>query len=107
MGEERRKSPRVVVDVPARVTVEGETIEGRIRDICRDAALVLAARTWPLGTRVAVMTTLPRVVGPVSFSGPVVRLAEPVDGLCGMAVLFESVDPQTLLRIELFVADPA
>lgn len=107
MADERRRSPRVVVDVPARITADGVTVDGHIRDICRDAALLLADRSWPLGTRLSVETELPRVSGRVSFSGPVVRLGAHEDGRSGVAVLFESVDPTALLRIELFVSDPA
>jgi len=54
MADERRRSPRVVVDVPARITGDGVTVEGQIRDICRDAALILAERAWPLGTTLSV-----------------------------------------------------
>jgi len=43
----------------------------------------------------------------VTFSGPVVRRADSEDGRSGSAILFETIDPHALLRIELFVSDPA
>jgi hypothetical protein len=105
MPEERRRNPRVAVDVPARITIEGQTTEGRVRDICRDAALLFADRSCPLGTSVSVEADLPRVAGSVSFSGSVVRLADGEDGHHGMAILFDGLSPQALMRIELFVSD--
>jgi hypothetical protein len=106
MAEERRRSPRVAVDVPARVTSDAGTVEGRICDICRDAAFVTTDREWAVGTRLSVETELPRVSGLVRFAGPVVRVGASEDGHKGAAILFEDIDAQAALRIELFVNDP-
>ncbi len=105
MAEERRRSPRIAVDVPARLTVGDETEEGRLHDICRDAALVLAGRSWPLETRVALETELPGVPGRVRASGRVVRLSAAEPGQHGMAVLFDELAPEAALRVELFISD--
>src|SRR5512143_975306 len=105
--EERRKSPRAVVDLPARVTVGQETIECRVRDLCRDAALVLAERCYPLQTSAALEMVLPTNPGAVQVTGRVVRLApKEQGGAHGMAILFDDLPLETALRIELFVSDP-
>ncbi len=104
--EERRKSPRAVVDLPGRVTVGRETIACRVRDLCRDAALVLAERCYPLQTRAALEMDLPNTPAPVGVTGKVVRLAPSDQGPHGMAILFDDLSLETTLRIELFVSDP-
>lgn len=104
MGEERRRSPRVVVDVPARLEIGGQQFEARLRDICRDAALVEFDRSYPLETPVTLEAELPRVVGKIRAAGRVIRLtsgAEPK----GMAILFDELPPEVTLRIELFVSE--
>jgi hypothetical protein len=105
MNEERRSNRRVVVDVPARILDDGAVTGARLRDICRDAAFLLADRSWPLGTVLAVEVELPRVEGVVRFKGPVVRLSE-AEGECGVAVLFDTVDRQGLLGIDLLLGQP-
>ncbi len=105
MAKERRRSPRITVDVPARLTMGDETVEGRLHDICRDAALVLASRSWPLETQVALETELPGVPGRVRASGRVVRLSAGGQGEHGMAVLFDELAPESALRVELFISD--
>ena len=107
MADERRKSPRVVVDVPARLTIGGETIEARVRDICRDAVLVEAARSFPLETEVTVETELPRISGKIRGTGRVIRHAAGNDGAEAMAILFDDLGTETTLRIDLFVLDQA
>ncbi len=105
MGKERRRNPRVVVDVPVRLTIDGETIPGRIRDICRDAALVEADRSYPLETKVTLEAELPQVAGTVRAPGRVIRLAQGKRGVPGMAILFDDLPSETTLRIELFISD--
>jgi hypothetical protein len=105
MGKERRRSRRVAVDVPARLTVGGETLDGRLHDICRDAALVLAGRSWPLETPMGLEAELPGVPGRVRASGRVVRLAAAEQGQHGMALLFDELAPESALRIELYISD--
>ncbi len=105
MVEERRRNPRVVVDVPARLTVGGETIEARVRDICRDAALVEAERSYPLETSIALETELPRVTGKILALGRVIRHAPGKDGVHSMAILFDELSSEAALRIDLFVSE--
>ncbi len=105
--EDRRKSPRAVVDLPGRVTVGKETLACRVRDLCRDAALVLAAKCYPLQTKAELELELPSTQGTVSVTGKVVRLAPAEQGAPnGMAILFDELPLETGLRIELFVSDP-
>ncbi len=104
--QERRKSPRAVVDLPGRVTVGEQTNDCRVRDLCRDAALVLAERCYPLQTQTALEMELPNVPAPVRVTGKVVRLAPSDQGPHGMAILFDDLPLETTLRIELFVSDP-
>ena len=102
--EERRKNPRAAADFAARLTVGQETIEGRVRDICRDAVLVQAARSYPLQTPVRLEMELPGQPAGIRASGKVVRLAANERGPHGMAILFDDeLPPDTALRIDLFV----
>jgi hypothetical protein len=102
--EERRRSPRVVVDVPVRLTVGRESVPGRLRDICRDAALVEVHRDCALGTTVSLMFGLDDDAGPLQVSGEVIRLA-PGDGDArAVAVLFRDLPPAAEGRIEMFLA---
>jgi alpha/beta superfamily hydrolase len=105
MVEERRRSQRVAVDVPARLTIGEDTIEGRLRDICRDAALVEAARSYPLETKVRLEANLPRVAGTISAPGKVIRLAPGANESHGMAILFDDLPAEMALRIDLFVSE--
>jgi hypothetical protein len=103
-GAERRKNPRVAVDVPVRLIAEGITHEARIKDICRDAVLVEAARHWPLETEVGLRMELPGMNETIEVSGRVIRLVPNGSGPQGMAILFGNVSPLIGLRIEFFVA---
>src|SRR5688572_6017928 len=89
--EERRRHPRVVVDVPATLKADGADHPARLRDICRDAALVEAERAWPLETEVGLRMELPGTGGSVDVRGRVIRLAPGEAGRHGMAVLFTDV----------------
>jgi len=105
MGDERRRSPRVAVDAAARLTIGEETIDARVRDICRDAVLVETERSFPLQTQVAFETELPRVSGTIRAVGRVIRHAKGQDGSPGMAILFDEVSAEATLRIDLFVSE--
>jgi hypothetical protein len=105
MADERRRSPRIVADVPARLTVGPETFDGLLHDVCRDAALVESDRNLALGTRVTVETELPRVAGGVRASGQVIRVAGYGDGRHSVAILFEELEAASRMRIDLFVSE--
>jgi PilZ domain len=105
MADERRRSPRIVADVPARLTVGGETFDALLHDVCRDAALVESDRELPLGTTVAMETTLPRVPGPVRATGSVIRIAGYGDGRHSVAILFDELEAASRMRVDLFVSE--
>jgi hypothetical protein len=69
MGQERRRHPRFVVDVPVRIVDQGTEHTGRLRDICREAALVETARAWPLDAEVGLRMQLPGVNEGIDVAG--------------------------------------
>jgi hypothetical protein len=103
-GEDRRRSTRVAIDVPVRLTAGRESLPGRMRDICRDAALVEVHRGLELGSEVTLVFELPDVEGgPLTVAGRIIRLA-PGDGDArGVAVLFRDVHPEVEGRISMFL----
>jgi hypothetical protein len=107
--EERRRSPRVVVDVPVRLTLDRgrDSMPGRLRDICRDAALVEVHRNCELGSEVSLMFELSEEDGPLQVAGQIIRLA-PGDGDArAVAVLFRDLHPSVEGRIEMFLSRQA
>ncbi len=105
MADERRRSPRIVADVPARLTVGPNSFDALLHDVCRDAALVESDRDLPLGTLVKMETALPRVSGPVHATGQVIRVAGYGDGRHSAAILFDDLEPGSRMRIDLFVSE--
>jgi hypothetical protein len=102
--EERRRHPRVVVDIPVKVRVDGAEHTARLRDICRDAALIEADLSWPLETDVGLRMELPGTGGAIDVSGRVIRHATAEAPRHGMAVLFTEVTAAAGMRIDFFVA---
>ena len=102
--EERRRHPRVVVDIPATLRADGADHGVRVRDICRDAALVEGDRTWPLETEVGLRMELPGTGGVVDVQGRVIRLAAGEAGRHGMAILFTDVTATAGMRIDFYVS---
>ncbi len=103
-GSERRKSPRYEVDVPVRVTVEGRAHLGRLRDVCRDAALVETQGRWPLGTPVILAMELPGTEWPLQVSGTVIRMSAGEGDTTATAVVFTDLTPAAETRIDFFIA---
>ena len=93
--EDRRKSPRVVVDLPVRVGMAGQTVPGKLHDVCHDAALVLTHQTCVVGTRVTLAWQ--------SVDGVVLRVSAAEGDARGIAILFVDVAPATATAIELLV----
>ena len=102
-GAERRKSPRKAAELPARFAVEGRAYPARLKDICRDAALIEAHEVFPLETRVVLTLDLPGA-GVVEVAGRVIRLAEGEGDARGMAILFTDATPTAATRIDLFLS---
>jgi hypothetical protein len=102
-GAERRRSPRKTAELPVRCRVEGRSFPARLRDICRDAALIEAHEAYPLETRMVLAIDLPGA-GAVEVAGRVIRLAEGEGDARGMAVLFTDATPAAVTRIDLFLS---
>jgi len=101
---ERRKNPRVAMGAPVRVNVDGRPVAGRLRDICRDAALVDAPHRCPLGTAVLLTLDLPGGT-PLLVAGTVIRLVEGPGEDQGLAILFGDLTPTTAAKLDAFVAE--
>jgi hypothetical protein len=100
--EDRRKSPRVVVDLPVRVGMAGQTVPGKLHDVCRDAALVETHQSCVVGTRVT-LAWESSGVGMVQVDGVVLRVSAAEGDAHGIAILFVDVAPATATAIELLV----
>jgi hypothetical protein len=100
---ERRKHPRVRVEVPSRLHVAGTDHVGSVKDICRDAVLVETDQSWPVETPVGLEMTLPGLDGAVALTGRVVREVRSDGGPSGVAILFNAPDALTMLKIDLFL----
>lgn len=101
---ERRRHPRVSVDVPVTLTsADGTTLEGHLRDLSIDAVLVDTATNWPLGTAVSLELTLPGDNAPLRVPGTVIRHANGEGANPGMAVLFSDLPPNAATRIDLYL----
>lgn len=103
MTGERRKSQRYAVDLSARLERAGVPEPARVKDICRDAALVEASRDADEGTMVGLVVTLSRSSA-VRLKGRVIRRAGPSPGGHAFAVLFGDVDPAAATEIEVLLA---
>jgi Tfp pilus assembly protein PilZ len=104
VSDDRRKSPRFRVGVPALIFLGTERFMGQLKDICRDAALVETQRNLSLGTELALALALPGTGGPLQVAGKVVRVAPGEDSGQDVAVLFTNVTPHAETRIDFFVA---
>jgi len=100
--EDRRKSPRVVVDLPVRVGMAGQTVPGRLHDVCRDAALVQTHQSCMVGTRVTLAWQADGG-GMVQVDGVVLRVSAGEGDARGIAILFVDVAPATATAIELLI----
>jgi hypothetical protein len=102
--DERRKSPRFVAEVPVRLTADGASFPGHLKDVCRDAALVETHHALAVGVEVAVAMALPGTGGPLEVGGRVVRVADGEGDARRVAILFTSVTPAAETRIDFFIA---
>jgi hypothetical protein len=100
--EDRRRSPRVVVDLPVRLVVDGQTVPGRIHDVCRDAALVETHQRCSVGMNVVLSWETPGG-GMVQVAGVILRISAAEGDARRVAILFVDVAPATATAIELLV----
>ena len=105
MNEERRRSPRFAAHGRARLEVGDTSSEGRLCDICRDAALVELDAPQTLGADVRLLVELPGTGdGEIAVSGTVIRVVQGDQGRHAAAVLFRGLPPAAAARIEFFLA---
>jgi hypothetical protein len=92
------------VDVPVTLLADGAENPVRLRDICRDAALIEAPRALPLDTEVGLQMDLPGVNDEIAVKGRVIRVLPGEGGQHGMAILFTTISATSAMRIDFFVA---
>ena len=100
--EERRRHPRVVVDLPVRLRVGDKTVPGRIHDVCRDAALVETHERCTVGTKVALAWESPGG-GMAQVDGVVLRVSAGEGDARRVAVLFVDIAPAAATAIEMLI----
>lgn len=100
---DRRRHRRYVLDVPARMTVEGATFDVRLKDICEEAVLVESETPCSVGAVARIAAELVGGSGQVEISGRVVRVAGLEDGGPGAAILFTSLHPAAATQIAFFI----
>lgn len=103
-GDERRKSPRYAVDIPARLSSGGESFPAQIKDICRDAVLLESHRSLGLDAAVTLAMELPGADYPLNVMGRVIRLIRGEGDAQRMAVLFTDSNPAAATAIDFFLA---
>lgn len=104
---ERRRHPRFKARVEAQLVHGALRFGGRLKDLCRDAALVEVSRTLAVGDEVALALELPGTGGPLQVVGHVVRTAPGEDGGLDAAILFADLTPTAETRIDFFIAQQA
>jgi hypothetical protein len=82
---------------------DGRSFPGRLRDICRDAALVEVHEALPLDARVVLTVELPGA-GTVEVAGRVIRVTEGEGDARSMAILFTDATPAAATKIDLFLS---
>lgn len=101
MTQERRRHPRVAVELPVRVAIGGHTIPGRLKDLCRDAALVEVHHRCDIGAPVRIGWETRD--GAVEVAGRVIRLALGEGDSQAVAILFGEVPSAAATQIELLI----
>lgn len=103
MSIERRRSPRVGAHQPVVVSAGGVSVEGRLHDVCREAALVACPGSWPVGTEVALTLDLLGRDRPLQVLATVIRVSGAEGAPQGVALLFKDLTPAAATDIDLYV----
>jgi PilZ domain len=101
--DNRRKSPRFSVKVPARIGLGEQSFPGVLKDLCKDAALVEGQKALSVDTDVSLTLSLPGTGGPLQAAGRVVRVTTGDHGGHDMAILFKDLTQAAETRIEFFI----
>lgn len=109
-GAERRRHPRVAVDLPITIALKDGFVEGRIRDLSRAGVCFFLDRPIPEMTMLGMQLTLQREdqAQPVSLRGAGVvvrcmRLSPRLEHY-EIAVFLSEIGAQDLARLERFIA---
>jgi hypothetical protein len=100
---ERRRHPRISVDLAATVLAGGAERPARVKDLCRDAALVESGHAAALG-EAGSLAIVVRRAATVELKGRVIRDAGRAGDGHAFAVLFSDLDPAAATEIEVLLA---
>ncbi len=106
---ERRRKPRVRVDLPLRLTVRDRTVETHIRDLSVTGIRFRAPEALPLMSRVQIGLELPEIkaqgASSIAITGVVVRCNEETLGRLpfDVAIYFEDLSERSRARLGHFV----
>jgi hypothetical protein len=106
---ERRRQPRIPVDLPLRLTFRDKTVETRIDDLSASGIRFRAPAPLPLLSRVQIALELPdgtpgKPLPPVAITGVVVRCLERPPGQeYDTAIFFEDLSESGRTRLSRFV----
>jgi hypothetical protein len=112
MTAERRRHPRVLADLPLRLTFKDQTVETRILDLSTSGIRFATPDSLPVMSRVQIALELPTRAGagsgtdPLAITGVVVRCdrTSRTGGHFDTAIYFEELSGTARLRLEQFVA---
>ncbi len=112
MNVERRRDPRISVDLPLQLTFRDRTVETRIRDLSNSGIRFRGPAALPLLSRVQIALQLPEVpatsTSSLAITGVVVRCDETGDGGSGRfdtAIYFEDLSPSARAQLSQFVTE--
>jgi hypothetical protein len=118
--QERRRHPRVTVDLPLNLTFREETVETRIRDLSTTGIRFRAPSPLPLMSRVQIGLELPAAGrtgpgAPIAITGVVVRCDEEPAGedprsgssTYDTAIYFEDLSEAARVQLSQFVTGRA
>jgi len=109
---ERRKHPRIHVDLPLRLTVQDRTVETHIRDLSTSGIRFRSPSALPLMSRVQIALELPetqegRAASALAITGVVVRSDESESKgklAYDTAIYFEDISEPALRQLSQFIA---
>ena len=100
---ERRASPRGRLNHPVSLRSDASSAPGTLKTLSRMGALVVAPATRPIGESVRFHLEVGPLGDPLDLLGQVIRV-EPAAGSFEIVLLFAPLPPQTLSRIDAFLA---
>jgi hypothetical protein len=106
MAMDRRRHPRIVIELAARVANVSESIppSAQVIDVSVGGALLATAEPWGLRVEERVVVSLLAEKLPVLVIGRVVRVARGTDFRTYVAVQFDEGQPQEVERLEELIA---